>query len=120
MSNSPSQTSQQPQLGVAWFDLKSSIQVAETPRAFERQCDLHRVAGLDSRVLEALDPDLAVIEFDYPSRADMDRAANARCDLAAEAVETTGFTVVFRTWGDSRIGPPANSDANRLARGTMS
>ena len=34
---------------------------------------------------------------------DMDRAANARCDLAAEAVETAGFTVVFRTWGDSRI-----------------
>ena len=29
--------------------------------------------------------------------------ANARVDLSAEAVEATGFTIVFRTWGDSRI-----------------
>ena len=34
---------------------------------------------------------------------DMDKGANPRVDLSTEAVEATGFTLVFRTWGDSRI-----------------
>lgn len=34
---------------------------------------------------------------------DIDGGPNARVDLAAETVEATGFTLVFRTWGDSRI-----------------
>lgn len=34
---------------------------------------------------------------------DMDSGSNARVDLSADDVEATGFTLVFRTWGDSRI-----------------
>ena len=47
---------------------------------------------------------------------DVDSAANARCDLSAEAVEATGFTLVFRTWGDSRI---ARVRADWLALGEV-
>jgi len=34
---------------------------------------------------------------------DFDRAANLRADIRAEAVTATGFEIVFRTWGDTRI-----------------
>ncbi|NHQ74625.1 hypothetical protein HAT86_09130 [Roseovarius gahaiensis] len=34
---------------------------------------------------------------------DMDSAANVRADVTAENVTTTGFDVVFRTWGDTRV-----------------
>jgi hypothetical protein len=34
---------------------------------------------------------------------DMDHQHNARADLVAENVTATGFHLVFRTWGDSRI-----------------
>ncbi len=34
---------------------------------------------------------------------DMDSATNARADIAAEHVTASGFDVVFRTWGDSRV-----------------
>ena len=34
---------------------------------------------------------------------DMDSATNARADVQAENVTATGFDVVFRTWGDSRV-----------------
>ncbi len=47
---------------------------------------------------------------------DMDGDVNARCDLAAEAVEATGFTLVIRTWGDSRI---ARVRADWLALGEV-
>ncbi|WP_225028933.1 H-type lectin domain-containing protein [Xinfangfangia pollutisoli] len=37
------------------------------------------------------------------SLLDIDHKANFRADLSAETVTATGFHIVFRTWGDSRI-----------------
>lgn len=34
---------------------------------------------------------------------DMDSAANARADVAAEKITRKGFDVVFRTWADTRV-----------------
>ena len=34
---------------------------------------------------------------------DMDHKTNVRADLTAEHVTATGFHLVFRTWGDTRI-----------------
>ena len=34
---------------------------------------------------------------------DSDHTANQRMDITAENVTATGFELVFRTWGDSRI-----------------
>jgi len=34
---------------------------------------------------------------------DMDGDTNQRADLRAEKITATGFTLVFRTWGDSRV-----------------
>jgi len=52
---------------------------------------------------------------------DLDHETNARGDIQAEAITPTGFEIVFRTWGDSRIariraqwtaiGPVADDEA---------
>ncbi|OUS22986.1 hypothetical protein DI396_11525 [Litorivita pollutaquae] len=34
---------------------------------------------------------------------DMDSATNARADTTAENITQTGFEIVFRTWGDTRV-----------------
>jgi hypothetical protein len=34
---------------------------------------------------------------------DIDRKTNSRVDITAENVTATGFEIVFRTWGDTRI-----------------
>lgn len=34
---------------------------------------------------------------------DMDKSANIRADLSSENVSETGFDIVFRTWGDTRV-----------------
>jgi hypothetical protein len=34
---------------------------------------------------------------------DTDHRTNMRADISAEDVDRAGFTVVFRTWGDTRI-----------------
>jgi hypothetical protein len=34
---------------------------------------------------------------------DMDQKSNQRADISAEEVTTEGFTIVFRTWGDTRV-----------------
>ncbi len=34
---------------------------------------------------------------------DMDEATNQRADITAEDIMPEGFTIVFRTWGDTRI-----------------
>ena len=34
---------------------------------------------------------------------DISHTANARADVQAEDVTTTGFAIVFRTWGDTRV-----------------
>lgn len=37
------------------------------------------------------------------SMVDMSNSANIRMDVQAEDVTKTGFDIVFRTWGDTRI-----------------
>lgn len=34
---------------------------------------------------------------------DMSNGANARADVTSDAVTETGFAIVFRTWGDTRV-----------------
>jgi hypothetical protein len=34
---------------------------------------------------------------------DMDQKTNQRADISAESVTLEGFTIVFRTWGDTRV-----------------
>lgn len=34
---------------------------------------------------------------------DIDNAQNQRVDIAADQISETGFVLVFKTWGDSRI-----------------
>lgn len=48
------------------------------------------------------------------SMFDADSSNNQRFDLGAENITTKGFTIVFKTWGDSRI---ARARANWLAIG---
>lgn len=45
---------------------------------------------------------------------DISVEGNQRVDIAAEAVTSSGFTLVFRTWGDTRV---ARVRANWLAIG---
>lgn len=47
---------------------------------------------------------------------DMDRDTNPRIDIAAENVSETGFEIVFRTWGDTRV---ARVRADWLALGEV-
>lgn len=47
---------------------------------------------------------------------DMDQEHNHRADLTATDVTETGFTIVFKTWGDSRI---ARVRADWLAIGAL-
>ncbi|WP_136636726.1 H-type lectin domain-containing protein [Pseudooceanicola onchidii] len=34
---------------------------------------------------------------------DIDSTANVRADVFADKIDDTGFDIVFRTWGDSRV-----------------
>ncbi|SEN75529.1 H-type lectin domain-containing protein [Gemmobacter aquatilis] len=34
---------------------------------------------------------------------DMDHKSNSRADISAENITPTGFHIVFRTWGDTRV-----------------
>lgn len=34
---------------------------------------------------------------------DMDQKTNARADISAENISPSGFDIVFRTWGDTRV-----------------
>ncbi len=34
---------------------------------------------------------------------DLDQKTNTRADISAIGVSTTGFTILFQTWGDTRI-----------------
>lgn len=47
---------------------------------------------------------------------DMDSTGNARADLSAESVTVSGFEVVFRTWGDTRV---ARARVRWLALGAL-
>lgn len=47
---------------------------------------------------------------------DVDHARNTRADITAENISRTGFDVVFRTWGDTRV---ARARARWLAIGEL-
>ncbi|MFV2051995.1 H-type lectin domain-containing protein [Aliiroseovarius sp. YM-037] len=47
---------------------------------------------------------------------DTDRLTNMRADIQADDITETGFTIVFRTWGDSRV---ARIRASWLAIGEL-
>jgi hypothetical protein len=47
---------------------------------------------------------------------DMDHNANSRADISAANITTTGFQIIFRTWGDTRI---ARIRADWTAIGTV-
>lgn len=34
---------------------------------------------------------------------DLDKRTNARADISAAAITETGFQIIFRTWGDTRV-----------------
>lgn len=34
---------------------------------------------------------------------DMDQTTNARADVSAEDISRDGFTIVFKTWGDTKV-----------------
>ncbi|MEL7117440.1 MAG: H-type lectin domain-containing protein [Pseudomonadota bacterium] len=48
---------------------------------------------------------------------DTDQNTNQRADISAEKVTETGFDLVFRTWGDSRV---ARVRADWIAMGELS
>lgn len=47
---------------------------------------------------------------------DMDQKTNQRADISADEITATGFTIVFRTWGDTRV---ARVRADWLAIGPL-
>ena len=47
---------------------------------------------------------------------DVSNAANSRVDISVEDVDEAGFTVVFRTWGDTKV---ARMRANWMAIGEV-
>lgn len=49
---------------------------------------------------EFLEPPMVTVGI---SMWDIDHKANSRVDISAENISTSGFEIVFRTWGDSRI-----------------
>lgn len=57
-----------------WMDLKTSIQIKETPPHFAQRCHVLKVCGLDEAAIAREHPDFVVLEFDYPGRPDLDRA----------------------------------------------
>lgn len=47
---------------------------------------------------------------------DIDQKSNQRADISAEDITLEGFTIVFRTWGDTRV---ARIRADWLALGAL-
>lgn len=78
---------------VLFADFKDggAMWTGEGPREMRRRVDF------DGRFLE---PPMVTIGL---SMWDMGGATNQRADIGAEEVTTEGFTIVFRTWGDSRV-----------------
>lgn len=63
----------------------------EGPRSAERQITFAAPYRSPPQVMVSL------------SMFDMDQASNQRADLFAQDVDEIGFTLVFRTWGDTRV-----------------
>lgn len=94
-------TDRRPQpLECVWMDLKTSVDVAEVPSLFERRCNVQRSAGFDGVAVERSNPDLVVLEFDYPSRRDLARAASFKRHFASVPmiVVTVQHSVSLAVW----------------------
>lgn len=73
------------------FEDRGPMWAGEGPREIRRRIDFDDVFRAPPVVQVSL------------AMWDMDHRTNARIDLTVEKVEETGFMLVFRTWGDSRI-----------------
>ena len=60
-----------------------------------------------------IDPPMTFVSL---SMWDFDAATNARANVTAENITETGFEVVFRTWGDTRV---ARARVRWMAIGTV-
>lgn len=70
-------------LTCVWMNLKRSVQIDEIPAAFERRCSVIRTSGFDEAAVTGQAPDFVVLEFDYPSRQDLARAATFKQTFAS-------------------------------------
>jgi AraC-like DNA-binding protein len=108
-----------------WLDLKTSITVTDTPTAFAGRCQVIRTGGFDAAALERVDPDFVVLEFDYPSRQDMARAARFKEQFSGlpMVVVTVQHSEALAVWFfrarfyDFLVQPlPADDVANCISR----
>ncbi|MEG3660585.1 H-type lectin domain-containing protein [Celeribacter halophilus] len=59
--------------------------------------ELRRVVEFDESFLK---PPVVQVSL---SMLDIDQSTNHRVDISAETVSESGFVIVFKTWGDTRI-----------------
>ena len=71
-----------PELKCLWMNLTSSVRIEEIPASFARACQVIRTTGFDEAAVEREAPDFIVLEFDYPSRQDLARAATFKQDFS--------------------------------------
>lgn len=83
-----------------WLDLKTSIQVDETPAMVARHCEVTRSTGFDEAAVADLNPDFVVLEFDYPSRQDLSRARTFKQTFSSlpMVVVTTQHSEALAVW----------------------
>lgn len=109
------------ELTCLWMDLKSSVGVVDTPAAFTQRCRVVRSSGFDARAVECERPDFLVLEFDYPSRQDLARAATFKQQHSAipMLVVTVQHSEALALWFmrarfyDFLVQPLAVSDVRR-------
>lgn len=67
-------------LNAQWLDLTLSTQRSELPRIFYEHCEITACDDVDvlSERLKSLATDLVIVDFDYPSKADLTRTANLK------------------------------------------
>ena len=91
----------------------------EIPRAFQELCQVEHVEGLIESRVEDFDPDLVVLEFDYPNRPDMERAARLKSRFSGVPmiVVTLQHSEALAVWFfrkkflDFLVQPVASSEA---------
>ena len=106
-------------LRTVWCDLKSSIQIAELPPAFAERCDILRCSGIDDRNIDATETDLVVLEFDYPSKVDMEGAAQLKVTypgipmiiITVQHSEALAVWFFRKKFMDYLVQPVINSEA---------
>ena len=75
-------TNTNPRLKCLWMNLRSSVHIEEVPGSFTRQCEVISTTGFDESAIVREAPDFVVLEFDYPSRQDLSRAATFKRDFS--------------------------------------